>query len=90
MFSFSAKIWKWPGDMGWHFVHVPKDLFQKIREKHGKGMIRITATVGKTSWQTALFPHIRSKSFLLSIKQAVRKKEDLWEGDTIKITFSIL
>lgn len=84
-FSFSAKIWKWPGDMGWHFVHVPREYFEPIRANYGRGMIKITATVGKTSWDTALFPHIKDKSFLISIKAKVRKTEGLMEGDMVKV-----
>lgn len=88
-FSFTAKIWKWPGDMGWYFVHVPRDYFEPIRAKYGKGMIKVSVTIGKTMWDTSLFPHLQSKGYLISVKAKVRKAEDLWEGDEVKVRVKI-
>jgi hypothetical protein len=84
-FSFTAKIWKWPGDMAWYFVHVPRDYFEPIRAKYGKGMIKVSVAVGKTTWDTSLFPHTKDRSFLIAIKAKVRKAEGLMAGDEIEV-----
>jgi hypothetical protein len=88
-FKIEAKVWRWPGDAGWHFVNIDKEISKKIRDFYTKGFVHITAKVGKTSWDTALFPHKLSQSYLLSIKKNVRKKEDIFEGDSVKINFTI-
>jgi len=88
-FKIQAKVWRWPGDVGWHFVNVDKKLSEEIRKVHKKGFVYITAKIGKTSWDTALFPHKLSVAYLLSIKKNVRKKEDIFEGDVVTITFTI-
>lgn len=88
-FLFTAKVWRWPGDAGWHFINVPKDISKKIRDRYPKGFVSINASIGKTSWNTALFPHKQSDAYLLSVKALVRKKEDIFEGDTISIRFKI-
>lgn len=101
-FKIEAKVWKWParsafstadaggpGDAGWHFVNVDKKISEEIRNKYKKGFVYITAKTGKTSWDTALFPHKISDSYLLSVKASVRKKEDIWEGDVVKIGFTL-
>ena len=85
-----AKVWRWPGDGGWHFVTLDKKLFSIIREKYGKGMIKIRATLCDTSWDTSLFPHMQSGSYLLCINKKVRKSEGIYEGDEINISFRIL
>jgi hypothetical protein len=94
-FSFTAKIWKWPG-MGpassagtWHFVHLPREYFEPIRAKYGKGMVKVSATLGKTTWDTSLFPHTKDCSFLISIKAKVRKAEDVMAGDEVKVRVKI-
>lgn len=87
-FSFTAKIWKWPGDMGWYFAHVPREYFEPIRTKYGKGMIKVTATIGKTTWDTSLFPLTKDRSLLICIKAKVRKAEDLMVGDEVHIAVS--
>ncbi len=82
----AVKIWKWPGDMGWYFVTLPREYYEPIRNRYSRGMVHITATVGDTSWDTALFPHIKSKSFILPIKKSIRKKEHLFAGEEVTIT----
>ncbi len=81
-------MWQWPGDIRWHFVNIPREQYEIIRAHYPRGMVHISATLGKTSWDTALFPHTNTKSYILPIKQVVRKKENIWAGDlvTIKIT----
>lgn len=95
-FTFTTKIWKWPGQMGWHFVHVPREYFEPIRAQFGKGMIKASVTVrpvtsasGKrvtgTTWDTSLFPHTRDRCFLVCIKAQVRKAEGLGAGDEVVV-----
>ncbi len=90
VFTFTATIWKWPGDMSWYFVHLPREYFEPIRTKYGKGMIKVSATLGKTTWDTSLFPHTKDRSFMISIKAKVRKAEDLMAGDEVRIQVKIL
>lgn len=88
-FKFKAKVWKWPGEAPWHFVNVDREISKAIRDVYKKGFVYVKAKVGKTVWDTALFPHKLSESYLLSIKASVRKKENIWEGDVVKINFSL-
>ena len=89
-FSFRAKVWKWPGDMGWYFVNVPKNIFEAVRAKNGKGLIRVRLSIGRTRWETSLLPHALSGTYLLAIKALVRKNEGIFEGDEVDITFCII
>ena len=77
IYKFKAEVWKWPGYAGWHFVNVPQEISVKIKRiarTYGAGFVKVEATVGKSSWETALFPQVKSKSYLLSIKASIRKK----------------
>ncbi len=93
IYKFKAKVWRWPGVGGWHFVYVDKSLTEELKKKgvryrYGSGFVAIRATVGKTSWDTALFPHTKENTYLLSIKAVVRKKEEIFDGDTVNIKFN--
>lgn len=91
--QFSGKVFIWPGDLGWHFVYLPKILAKKIKEKkksHGAGFIKIEAKIGKTSWQTALFPYKREETYLLAIKKAIRGKEGIFVGDEINVKLKFI
>lgn len=85
-----AKVCLYPGAARWHFVNLDKKVSAKIRARYPRGFVKIIARVGKTKWATSLFPHKESGCYLLSIKSQVRKKEDIWEGDMVTITFDIL
>ncbi|KND48225.1 MAG: hypothetical protein AB201_01345 [Parcubacteria bacterium C7867-006] len=90
IFKIYSQVWRWPGDMGWHFVTLPKNLsadIKKVGKRYGAGFVKVKVTVGKSTWVTALFPHKESESYLLSIKQNIRKKEGIWENDKIKASF---
>jgi hypothetical protein len=90
-FSFSAKVWVYPGIGGWHFVNLPKNLskqIKKVAKTYGSGFVKAKVTVGKSSWVTALFPHKESETYLISIKKQIRKKEEIFEDDKIKVSFT--
>jgi len=90
LFTINSKLWRWPGDMGWHFINLDKKISKEIRTIYPRGLVKISASIGNTKWNTSLFPHLESGVYILAIKKSVRKKEELMEGDMIKIKFSLV
>jgi len=94
-FRFSAKVWLYPGDEAWHFVSLPKkesaqvEAMQAKKVRRGWGAVRVTVNVGKTSWDTSMFPHKQSGTYILPLKAAVRKKEGIMVGDTILLSIRL-
>ncbi len=44
--TFKAKMWVWPGDMGWHFVSLDKELSKIIRESYPKSaMVKVRVNI---------------------------------------------
>jgi len=87
-----AKLWRWKGGKAsWYFLTLPASLSREIRavdagpRRRGFGALRVTATVGRTSWQTSLFPSAQHGSYLLPVKASVRRAEALVEGRTIRL-----
>jgi hypothetical protein len=92
-FSFRAKVWLYPGLVGWHFVTVPKKISVTIKEAmkgktKGWGSVPVSVTVGKTTWQTSIFPEKTSGCYLLPLKVTVRKKEEIEAEDTVLCTLA--
>jgi len=84
-----GKVFVWPGEMGWHFVYLDKKIAEKIKKiakTYGSGFVKIRATVGKTSWDTALFPYKKENTFLVALKRDIRMKEGIYVGDEINIS----
>lgn len=88
--TFSAKVWIYPGVGGWHFVYLPKSEAARVAklqvQKVGFGFIPVRATVGKTTWKTTVFPSKKEGTYLLAIKAAVRKKEQIFEHDMVSVS----
>lgn len=91
-FIVSGKVFVWPGDLGWHFIYIDKKTVEKIRKSatHARGFVKIKATLGKTSWETSLFPYKREDTYLLAIKKAIRQKESVFDGDFIKVKIELV
>lgn len=95
IFEFSAKIYAYPGMAAWRFVNLPQQIANEIRsiyakKKRGWGSIPVCVTVGKTTWETSIFPDKKSQTYLLPMKMEVRKKEGIMDGDQVSLNLVVL
>jgi hypothetical protein len=98
IYLFDAELWLWDARQGdsWTFVNLPGDASAEIREvagamPRGFGSVRVTATIGATSWKTSIFPDAKAGVYVLPLKKAVRKAENIEAGDiaTVKVELGI-
>ena len=88
VYAVKSKVLLYPGMSGWHFVSIDKKTSDKIRKTQigkkriGWGSIPTNITIGKTTWKTSIFPS-RDGTYLLPLRAEIRKKEAVYEGDTI-------
>jgi Domain of unknown function (DUF1905) len=99
--SHSAPVWIWRGSgngpppkAAWYFLTIDGDTAAAIRaaatgRTNGFGSVRVTATIGRTSWQTSLFPSKDSGGYLLPLKASVRRAESLDGGKTVTVTLTL-
>lgn len=96
--EFSAVCWLYSGKGAWYFVTLPQDSAAEISyfskaltggKRVGWGSVRVTVQIGKTVWQTSLFPDSKNKSYVLPLKAVVRKAENIIEGKPVKVQLSV-
>ncbi len=93
---FRAKIWEHsPGDPGsWHFLTVPAELSEEISfeagPRKGFGSIRVEVSILTSTWRTSLFPDAATGSFVLPVKQQVRRANDLHAGATCEVMLRVV
>lgn len=91
--EFAAELWEHEGEGAWHFVTVPLELSDALRERSGErrgfGSLRVSATLGGTTWQTSVFPS-KDGCFLLPVKKAVRRAEDVESGDVVEVRLELV
>ena len=91
-FEFSGEIWYWRGPAPFHFVTVPDRRSEEIKESsgfvtYGWGMIPVKVRIGKTEWNSALWP--KDGRYIVPVKDAVRNAEELELGDKVTIRLEV-
>ncbi len=95
-FTMTEKVFLYPGESAnWHFVPITKKVGMEIKALFGKSARgfcsrRVEVIIGKTAWQTSIFPDRYSGSYILPLKAAVRKKEDIEVGDVVTFIINVL
>lgn len=90
--EFTGVIVFWKGPAPWYFIAVPEAQSRDLKAisgsvTYGWGVIPVHVRIGKTEWQTSLFP--KDDRYLVPIKASVRKAENLKEGDTVALRLEV-
>ena len=98
--TFTAPLWRWsakqesadPGS--WSFVTLPVEVAEDVRDSlvvppRGFGSVKVDVEVGESRWSTSVFPDKDSGSYVLPVKQAVRRANGIEEGDAVTVTFRL-
>jgi len=88
-FTFTAPLWIHSGG-SWRFVSVPPDVGAAMAEagallRRGFGSLKVTVTIGSSTWSTSVFPDADSGSFLLPVKKPIRSANGLNDGDLVQV-----
>jgi hypothetical protein len=90
--EFSGELYHWRGPAPYHFIKLPEGAAAGLRDlstavTYGWGMIPFRVRIGASVWETSLFP--KDGSYVLPIKDAIRKTEGLTLGDTVTVELAI-
>jgi len=82
------------GICGWTFVSVPKELSVQIRKdfkylEEGWGRLKVTATLGDSEWETAIWFDTKQDTYLLPLKAKIKKQEKVVLGDEVQIAILV-
>lgn len=86
--KFSAEVIYWRGPSPYYFAPVPDSQAKKIKAMASEltyvwGVIPARVKIGKTEFTTSLFP--RQGGYMVPIKDAVRKAEDIDVDDKVTV-----
>lgn len=94
VYRVKSKIWLYQGESPWHFITIPKADAEDIKKEEpwprkGFGSIRVKASIGKTTWETSIFP-TKKGTYDLPIKKEIRDKEKLQAGDSVSLFIKVV
>jgi hypothetical protein len=90
-FQFEGPVVEWRGPAPFYFVAIPEEESADIKLA-AKGMeywgqVPVMVRIGKVNFTTALFP--RDGSYLLPLKDAVRKSAGLEVDDVVAVALDV-
>lgn len=90
--EFSGPLFEWRGPAPYHFVAVPEDAAEQLRETaaavtYGWGMIPVSGRIGDTDFTTSLWP--REGGYVVPVKDAVRRPEGLVLGEVVTVHLTV-
>jgi len=91
-FNFAGRVIEWRGPSPYYYLPVPEEESADIREvaamaTYGWGVIPVVAQIGHVTFETSLFP--KDGGYLLPLKDAVRKPQNITDGDEIAVQMSL-
>ena len=90
--TFTGEIWYWRGPAPFFFITVPDAEAELMKDEwsfasYGWGMLPVFGRIGATTFTTSLFP--KDGRFVVPLKDAVRRAEQLDEGDVPTLTLTL-
>lgn len=89
-YSFRGGLWLYPHASGWHFITLPPEVADEIRDESapfhkGFGSVKVTASIAGNSWSMSVFPESKSHSYVLPVKKAIRTAAGISDGDDVDV-----
>lgn len=90
--EFEGVLFVWRGPSPFHFVAVPEEVCEDLREvagrvSHGWGMVPARVTVGSSTWETSLYP--KDGGYLVPVRDRYRRAEGLGVDEVVRIRLEI-
>ncbi len=93
-YKLKSKVFVYPGMSAWRFLGLPEKQGQEIKKKWGShakgwGSLPVSVTIGKTTWNTSIFPDKKSGSYLLPLKAKIRKAAGISDDSTVAFSIQL-
>lgn len=87
-FSVSGTVKIFPVVNPWIYVSVPKRHTELTKTRADRGLVPITVTLGKSTWDTSLLPKGDGTQFI-ALNAKVRENENIKVGNKIKLSYKL-
>lgn len=94
-YEFESKVTLWDANPKFFLATVPTKYYDELKElgdatRRGWGAIRVDVWIGKTGFQTSIFPDAKKNAYDLPLKASVRKAEGIVEGSTVFVQLELV
>jgi hypothetical protein len=95
-YRFTAALYLWESRVeSWVFANLPPDISDEIDDaltgpRRGFGAVKVEVAVGGSRWHTSIFPSKSEQTFVLPVKRAILKVENLTVGDSASFELRVI
>lgn len=94
IYKLKSEVIVYQGMSAWRFLAVSKKETDEIKKKYGKlakgwGSLPVSVKIGRTKWETSIFPDKKSGTYLLPLKAKVRKEESIMDDAVVPFSFTL-
>jgi hypothetical protein len=90
-FKVSAKVKRFPGQYGWHYVELDNTLstnFRPLKNGRWPALLNATFKFNSLKWSSSIMP-IKAGPLFIALPAKVRKAEAIEEGQNINIEINL-
>lgn len=87
-YKVSVVVKLFPQKGGWHYISVPKRITKDLSIFADRGLIPVSVTIGKTTWNSSLLP-MGDGTHFIALSAKVRKAESISIGDKVEASFIV-
>lgn len=95
VFEFDGTLERYPGANAYFVCYLPRELASEIDQvtdglRGGFGSVRVSVSLGASTWATSLFKDAPRASYLLLVKKAIRERYALIAGSTMRLRIELV
>ena len=93
-YELTAEVWRSEGPGDRYFVTLPDEVAEAVREAFGGshqavGSLPVSVALGRSIWSTSLYADHDAHSYVIAIKDDVRRRERVREGQVVSMRFAV-
>jgi hypothetical protein len=93
-YEVTAEVWRSEGPSDRYFVTLPDEVAADVRERFGGssqavGSLPVSVALGQSIWSTSLYAGTETGSYVIPIKDDVRRRERVREAQAVTLKFAV-
>lgn len=88
VYTVTGRVELFDREGGWHYVPVPREVTEELAGLAERGLVAITACLGRSQWPTSLLPMGDGSQFV-ALNARVRSTTGINVGDEVTLSFQV-
>jgi len=92
-YEVTAEVWRSDGPGDRYFVTLPNEVSERVLAAHGgphhAASVPVSVALGRSIWSTSLYADLNTGSYVIAIKDDVRRRERVRDRQVVSLRFAV-